>query len=209
MNILKSMAYTAVAAVGAYNLYLASDIQQVKSDLTFDTIELTASGNETGNENGGGSGGGGGASAVGGGSSYWTEGRTDMAGWDNHFAPYLPDGSKNPNYNNSCYSLQPENQPSYVSPTYNVYNTQNGNKTPLPKTGVDVRIGGRQGGIPGYNDGHWQINGPVCVSGHCENGHTYKSEVVSLICNYSGNECDGWRNETAHQETIYWDEVIR
>lgn len=51
MKILKSMAYTAVAAVAAYNVYLASDIQQVKSDLTFDTIELTASGAEPGGDN--------------------------------------------------------------------------------------------------------------------------------------------------------------
>ncbi|MBP5364523.1 MAG: hypothetical protein J6Y82_01180 [Bacteroidales bacterium] len=38
MNILKTMAYTAVAAVAAYNMYLATDIIQAKNDLTFENI---------------------------------------------------------------------------------------------------------------------------------------------------------------------------
>lgn len=54
MKIIKTMAYTAVAAVAAYNMYLATDIIQAKNDLTFENIAFADNSPE---QTGGGSGG--------------------------------------------------------------------------------------------------------------------------------------------------------
>lgn len=194
MSILKTMAYSAVAAVAAYNAYLAADVQQVNNDLTFDTIELTASGAEPGGDVGGG--GGGGARLIG-------DPTPELIGpdkWDNDRGYVTPESNRG----------KPDSSTSSSSSSSYSSSRNSSNRT-VTRSGVEVRISGRYGGIPGYNEGHWQVSGPTCASGHYdrETGHTYKSDVVSLLCSVYGNECDGWRYETAVRETIYWNEVIR